>query len=254
MSLTKDFLGDNYEVVRRLSEGGMGIVYLVRHRHLETHRVVKVIREQYAHNPELQERFLREARTAIRLRHPKIAQIFDFSMTDDGSAFIVMEYIEGRTLQQLLRDEGPPPLDLALEIGRQVLEALDYLHGQGYVHRDISPDNLMLTKDFEDRRLVKLIDLGIAKRTGQEAGTQLTGHGMFLGKAKYSAPEAIEGKEVGAASDVYSFGAVLYELLTGLPPFDGQTFSQLLAAQLFKEPRPFSESDPQGRIPDILRR
>ena len=152
-----------YEILEKIREGGMGAIYKVRHRLLDEIRVVKVMRPQIADSEDQQRRFLREARAAIRLRHPNIAQLYDFAVEADGIAYMVMEFIDGVTLQEMLAKNGPPPLDLTLEIARQSLEALGYLHAHGYVHRDVSPDNLMLTQDVDGQPQVKLIDLGIAK-------------------------------------------------------------------------------------------
>ena len=177
-----------YEILEKIREGGMGAIYKVRHRLLDEIRVIKLMRQQLVEDEELKTRFLREARLAIKLRHPNIAQLYDFTVDDDGTAFIVMEFIDGMTLEDLLAFHGPPPLGLALEIAQQSLKALGYLHSKGFIHRDISPDNLMLTEDTDGQPLVKLIDLGIAK-TLEIGGEHLTQTGTFLGKIRYASPE-----------------------------------------------------------------
>ena len=137
-----------YEILEKLGEGGMGAVYKVRHRLLDDVRVIKMMRPQLVADEEFKARFQREARVAIQLRHPNIAHLIDFTIDEeDGTAFIVMEFIDGMTLEEVLRHSGPPPLGLAVEIGQQALRALACLHEKGFVHRDISPDNLMLTED-----------------------------------------------------------------------------------------------------------
>jgi len=241
-----------YEILAKLREGGMGAVYKVRHLLLDEIRVAKVIHPHLDDDPEVRARFLREARAASRLRHPNIAQLFDFMVDPAGDQFLVLEYIDGLTLRDLLRRHGPPNLSLGLEIARQSLAALGYLHRRGFVHRDISPDNLMLTRGPDGGPLVKLIDLGIAK--GPRASDHgLTRSGIFLGKPRYAAPEVIEGHEIDARADLYSFGVVLYELLTGHRPFEQDTPHELLLAHLRKPPRPFSETDPESRLPPPLR-
>lgn len=241
-----------YEILAKIREGGMGAVYKVRHLLLDEIRVAKVIHPDLDDDPEARARFLREARAASRLRHPNIAQLFDFMVDPAGDQFLVLEYIDGLTLRDLLRRHGPPSLALALEIARQSLAALGYLHRRGFVHRDIAPDNLMLTRGPDGGPLVKLIDLGIAK--GPRASDHgLTQSGIFLGKPRYAAPEALEGHEVDARSDLYSFGVVLYELLTGERPFEGKTPHELVIAHLRQPPRPFAETDPEGRVPPALR-
>ncbi len=254
MTLPLEEIQGKYEILQKIKEGGMGAIYKVRHLLLDEVRIIKVIRPQYADDAALQSRFRREARAAIRLRHPNIAQLYDFSVDEAGEAYMVMEFIDGVTLREMLTASGPPSLPLSLEIARQGLRALRYLHQQSYVHRDIAPDNLMLTRDFEGKPLVKLIDLGIIKHLEGEQ-VELTGTGMFLGKVRYSSPEQFSGKktEVTACSDLYSFGVMLYEMVTGVFPFEGESMSDLIAAHLFDPPRDFSETDPEGRIPAEVR-
>ncbi|MCH9647678.1 MAG: serine/threonine protein kinase [Deltaproteobacteria bacterium] len=249
-SLSLEELDGKYEILRKLREGGMGAIYKVRHRLLDEVRVIKVIHPQHEGDEGLQRRFHREAKTAIRLRHPNIAQLYDFSINDEGSAYIVMEFIEGITFQEMLGKGTPPSLGLALEIAQQGLEAIGYLHQQGFVHRDISPDNLMIARGFDGGPLVKLIDLGIAKNL--ERGGDLTATGTFLGKVRYCAPEGFAGDsaKVTPQSDLYSYGMLVYELLTGRCPIDGENFSELVSGHLFRAPLDFAQTDPEGRIPE----
>jgi serine/threonine-protein kinase len=247
-----------YKVLAKLSEGGMGAVYKVRHTLLDEIRVVKVILPHLGHTEELSDRFLREARAASRLRHANIAQILDFTVDEQGHELLVMEFIDGLTVKEILQRTGPPPLGLAVEIARQALAALGYLHRRGFVHRDISPDNLMLSRDADGRPLVKLIDLGIAKAIASDLGRDLddslTRTGIFLGKPRYASPEQLEDRgPIDARSDLYSFGIVLYELLTGRCPITGRSAQELMAAHLLRPPLPFDETDPQGRVPPGLR-
>lgn len=244
-----------YEILEKMGEGGMGAVYKVRHRLLEEVRVIKVMRPQLATDPKLRARFLREAKTAIKLRHPNVAQLFDCTVDDAGNAYMVMEFIEGVTLEQILEASGVPPIGLVLEVAIQSLAALGSLHKKKVIHRDIAPDNLMLTRDEDDGGpLVKLIDLGIAKVL--EADVGLTATGIFVGKLRYASPEHFqqhEGASVDARSDLYSFGIVLYELLTGTHPIVGESMSALIAGHLFHKPLEFAKSDPGNRVPEDLR-
>ena len=255
MSFPLPQIEGKYEILHKIKDGGMGAVYKVRHLLLDEVRVVKTIRPEIAEDPGLQERFLREAKTVIRLRHPNIAQLYDFAVGADGTAYIVMEYIEGVTLQELLAKGGTPPVSLTLEIAHQSLQALAYLHEKGFAHRDVAPDNLMLTRGFDGSPRVKLIDLGIVKRL-EDGGADLTAAGTFLGKARYAAPEQFSSTPaslVGPLSDIYSFGVMLYELLTGRLPYRGSGVNELIAGHLFREPIGFDESDPQGRVSAPLR-
>lgn len=246
---------EKYELVGKIKEGGMGAIYKVRHKLLGEERVVKIMRPQLEQDQEFAVRFLREAQTLIRVRHPKIAQLYDFFADEAGNAAMVMEYIPGIDLRELLRRHGPPSLGLAVEIAFQSLEAIGFLHRRHMVHRDISPDNLMLSRDADGKPLVKLIDLGIVKLLEAEA-TGLTSTGMFIGKVRYASPEqfkSTEGAPLDQRSDLYSFGVVFYELLTGRLPVVGDTASALIAAHLYHPPLGFDVTDPQGRVPSDLR-
>jgi TonB family protein len=229
----------------------MGSIYKVRHRLLDELRIVKMVRRSGA-SEEMADRFVREARAATRLRHPNVANIYDFAVGSDGKAYIVMEYIEGWDLLAILRGYGPPPLPLTIEIAHQALRALSYLHRFKILHRDISPDNLMLTRDVDGHPLVKLIDLGIAKAL-EEQPDEHTATGLFLGKPRYGSPEGFNGEALDERSDLYSFSVVLYELLTGCCPIAGTETSALMAGHLFLPPRAFSQTDPGGRVPEDLR-
>jgi TonB family protein len=251
LALLHEQIEGKYEILGKLREGGMGAVYKVRHRLLDEIRVVKVVLPQSGGTTAAAERFLNEAKVAIRLRHPNVADLHDFAVDDDGTAFIVMEYIDGWSLLEVLEGFGPPPLSLTLEIARQALRAIAYLHRQQIVHRDISPDNLMLSRDGEGQPLVKLIDLGIAKAVGADAGLTVTG--AFLGKPRYASPEQFEGRGVGPQSDLYSFAIVLYELLTGRCPVHGQDAPSFMVGHLLRPPLPFEEADPRGAVPGDLR-
>ena len=255
MPVAGTLIEGKYEILEKIKEGGMGTIYKVRHRLLDEVRVVKVMRPQIGADEELKRRFTQEAKTATRLKHPNIGAILDFALDSDGMAYIVMEFIDGVNLAELLRASGPPGVSMTLELAHQALQALGFLHRKNVVHRDVAPDNLMLTYDEDGRPQLKLIDLGIAKPLDNTIN--LTSTGVFLGKLKYSSPEQLgglaDGETLDARSDVYSLGVVLYELLTDRLPFPGDSPRELLAAHLFKEPIPFSVTDPNGRVPEPVR-
>ncbi|MGD9253067.1 MAG: protein kinase [Holophagae bacterium] len=248
-------LEGKYEILAKIREGGMGSVYKVRHRLLDEIRVIKVMRPHLADDEVLKARFLREAQVAIKLRHPNIAQIYDFTIDDDGYAYLVMEFIDGFNLQEVTRVLEKPPLGMVLEIAAQSLNALGYLHRKRMIHRDVSPDNLLVTRDEDGRLLVKLIDLGIVK-IHHEGDDSLTSAGTFLGKVRYSSPEHFrshEGVQVSEVSDLYSFGVVLYELLTATYPIKGTSVASLISGHLMHPPTDFDTSDPDGRVPAEIR-
>jgi serine/threonine protein kinase len=248
-------LEGKYEILSKLREGGMGTIYLVRHRLLDQIRVIKVMRAHARADPDLRRRFVDEAKMATRLNHPNLCTIHDFAVDEDATAYLVMEFIEGVNLAELRTIHGPPGLALSLEIAHQALLALGYLHRKNVVHRDVASDNLMLSKRDDGLPHVKIIDLGIAKEADRPI--EMTATGVFLGKLRYASPEQSgslpAGEKLDGRSDLYSLGIVLYELLTGVRPFAGENPAELLRAQLFNPPVSFEKSDPKGKVPPELR-
>jgi eukaryotic-like serine/threonine-protein kinase len=245
-----------YELLGQLEDEGGAEVYKVRHLFLEEVRLIKVVHPpSLAMTAEVTEAFLREARAVIKLRHPNISQLHDFTIDAEGDAYIVTELIEGLSLEEALAQEGPPPVPLTLTIAQQALRALGYLHRAGMVHRDVSPDKLMLTRDVDGRALVKWVGLGTAQILAA-GDSSPAGAGMFPARPRYASPEQFgaggEGA-VDARSDVYSFGVVLYELLTGHSPITGHDPFSLMAGHLSSPPRSFAETDPEGRVPAEVR-
>src|SRR5256712_2998638 len=234
-------LGGNYEVMGALGEGGMATVY--RGRRVSDGRpvAIKVLREQYAHDRGFVARFEREAQAVARLSHPHMVQVLD-SGRDGDVHFIVMEYVEGEDLKTLLRREHILPEKRAREIGAQVCEVLAYAHAQGIVHRDIKPQNILLTVDGE----VKVTDFGIARALASAAITET---GTVLGSVQYLSPEQARGTTVGRSADLYALGVVLYEMVTGQLPFDGESPIAIALSHVHKAP-----PAPSGLVPGLPER
>jgi len=246
-------LDGKYQVLAQLGVGGMGEVYKVLHIHLNAVRVIKLMRSAIAGEAGAHERFLREARLATKIQHPNVAALFDFSTLDDGSRYMVWEFIEGTNLHELIESRGPLAPRYAATLAIQALRGLDAIHRAGIVHRDVSPENLMITRDTndtdEDER-VKIIDLGIAK--GSDATEEKTKTGMFVGKWKYCSPEHLgmleAGERIDGRADIYSFGIVLYEMLAGVPPFQADTPHSYLMMHASERPKLMREINPT--VPD----
>jgi serine/threonine-protein kinase len=239
-----------YQIDAPLGAGGMGEVYKATDTRLDRTVAIKVLPEHVAGDPDLKQRFEREARTVAALNHPHICTLHDIG-NQDGIDFLVMEYLDGETLGQRL-EKGALPLDQALQIAIEIVDALDKAHRQGIVHRDLKPGNIMLTKAG-----AKLLDFGLAKlRKPGTVGTEgfsaatttqsgpLTERGMLLGTLPYMAPEQVEGKEADARSDIFSFGTIAYEMLTGHRPFGGESQASLIADIMHVEPPAVSAVQP----------
>ncbi|MDQ3891005.1 MAG: serine/threonine protein kinase, partial [Actinomycetota bacterium] len=239
------FAGSRYAVERLLGRGGMASVYLARDRDLERPVAVKVLADPLALDEEFSARFRREAKTAAQLSHPNIVQVYDTG-EEGGRIFIVMEYVDGESLDRLLGRERKLAPVRAIELGVQVCSALHYAHGKGVVHRDVKPGNLLLRTDGT----VKVADFGIARPA---YGTQLTQAGTVLGTVGYVPPEVVAGEAATARSDLYSLGVVLYELLTGRPPYRVESLAQLGRGQEPPEVGELEPAVPPGAAAAVMR-
>jgi serine/threonine protein kinase len=254
-------LDGKYEIVRRLGSGGMGEVHLARHLHLQELRVIKILRQDLASDPSAQARFLREARLATQIKHPNVAILYDFSRLQDGSFYMVWEYIEGQDVGDRIRKSGPFPVPVAIQLGIQALRGLEAIHQTGVIHRDLSPDNLMITEDRRGQLRMKIIDLGLARTLGADnnpaPNLEITQVGMFMGKLQYCSPEqagTVSGETLDRRSDIYSFALVLYEMLVGLPPFDSENPHGFIFKRLSEDPLSLVGRNPSVEIPVELDR
>ena len=249
-------LDGKYEIVQRLGSGGMGEVYLVRHVHLQELRVVKILRQDLAADPSAQKRFMREARLATQVKHPNVAILYDFSTLQDGSFYMVWEHIHGQDVGDRIRRVGPFPVATAVRLGIQALHGLEAVHATGVIHRDLSPDNLMITEDKAGNLRLKIIDLGLARTLEADANFEITQVGMFMGKLQYCSPEQASpgGTSLDHRSDLYSFGLVLYEMIAGLPPFESENQHGFIFKRLSEDPLPLRGRNPQIDVPVELDR
>jgi serine/threonine-protein kinase len=223
-------IAGRYRLEGRLGFGGMSTVHLALDLRLERQVAVKLLAEHLADDPAFVSRFQREAQAAARLVHPNIVQVFDSGRDErTGQYFIVMEYIEGSSCAEILRDDGWVEVDEALSIIEQACEGLQYAHSHGVVHRDVKPGNLLRAREGE----VKLADFGIAKATEQSSITQV---GSVLGTAAYLAPEQARGEEAGPSADLYALGVVTYQLISGRLPYEASSLTELALKQQEEEP------------------
>ena len=236
-------LGDRYTLVELLGDGGMAKVYLARDNSLDREVALKVLREQFAGDEEFVERFRREAMSIAALNHPGIVQVYDRGRTEDGTFYIVMEYVPGGTLKERIKGKGNLASGEAAGIASQVADALAVAHDHGIIHRDIKPQNVLLTASGE----AKVSDFGIARAASAKTMTQTN---SLLGTLAYMSPEQVRGERVGPASDLYSLGVVLYEMLTGEPPYQGDDPIATAMKHLDEPPR--NPQEMNSAVPEEL--
>jgi serine/threonine protein kinase len=251
-------LDGKYEIVQRLGTGGMGEVYLVRHVHLHELRVVKILRQDLATDPSAQKRFMREARLATQIKHPNVATLYDFATLPEGSFYMVWEHIQGQDVGDRIRSQGPFPVPVAVRLGVQALQGLEAVHNAGIIHRDLSPDNLMITEEKGGQPRIKIIDLGLARSLEPDDHHEITQVGMFMGKLRYCSPEQAGVTGVGGAldhrSDLYSFGLVLYEMIAGQAPFESDNPNGFIFKRLSEDPLSLRGRNPNVDVPMELDR
>ncbi|HOX05101.1 MAG TPA: protein kinase [Planctomycetota bacterium] len=240
-----DFEIPGYQIIERVGEGGMGIVYKARQVSMDRVVALKVLSEKYSSNGEFIDRFIREARAAGKLNHPNVIHVHDVSRAG-GRNFFSMEFVDGPSVKKLLKQSGRLPVGKCMEIIVQAAKALEFAHENGIIHRDVKPDNIMLTSEG----IVKIADLGIAKSFEEEDPAQQPGKRRVLGTPHYMAPEQAMGKALDRRADVYSLGATFYHMLTGTTPFKGTTVAELLKAHVQERLEPVQHLN--AEVPDAV--
>jgi serine/threonine protein kinase len=235
-------LDSKYQILSRLGEGGMGVVYCAHRVHIGDNVAVKVLHRQYVRDAKAVERFRREARSAALIRHPNVVVIHDFNEAEakGAPAYIVMELVRGKSLRDLLRDDRTVAPTRAVALMQQICAGVGAGHRQGIVHRDLKPDNVIVTPAEDGAgESVKVLDFGLAKLRDAAIESSLTETGALLGTPSYMPPEQCRGEPLDARSDVYSLGAMLYEMLTGNRPFVAPTVAGIIAKHIYEAPPPF---------------
>lgn len=247
-------IGGKFLVQSLVGDGGMSIVYKAMQQGINRPVAIKLLRDELCDDESNVKRFQREAKAVSQLSHPNLVAIYDVGTANTGQPYMVMEFLQGKTLGDLLEAEGPMPVERALGIFIQICDVMQYAHSKGFVHRDLKPHNVMLVKAGDKPDFVKLVDFGIVKLDGikQAISQKLTAAGEICGSPIYMSPEQILDEPVDARSDVYSLGIVMYECLAGRPVFGGKRITDVLQKHVNQPPEPFAEACPDIHVPPAL--
>ena len=250
-------IAGKYKVVRLLGEGGMGCVYQGEQMLGTTARkvAVKTLHKHLSHDESIKARFKREVGTVAALEHPNTIQVFDFGSMEDGTLYIVMEFVQGRCVADVLEKDGAMPPERVLNILRQVVGSLEEAHGHGIVHRDLKPDNVVLAERAGQKDWVEVLDFGIAKRSSEHDPNEakLTQQGMVLGTPPYMSPEQFTGQPIDVRSDIYALGVMAYEMLTGRLPWEANTAWEWASKHMTEPPTPLERQPLGPNVPDSMR-
>jgi serine/threonine protein kinase len=251
----RDILEGQFQILQKIGSGGMGAVYKASQPAMNRMVGVKILHPKLANRKDLVSRFRREARAMSHLSHPNTTKVFLYGELDDGSLYIVMEFLEGKNLNQTVRSEGPFLMERALPILIQVCGALDEAHKQGIIHRDLKPENIFLVQAGGLRDYPKVLDFGLAKVTEREmrpGSLILTQEGMVFGTPEFMSPEQAQGKVLTAGSDLYSLAVILYEVLTGKLPFDAKSPMEYIQLHVTGKPIPLNQRAAGKTFPPLL--
>jgi eukaryotic-like serine/threonine-protein kinase len=252
----RDILNGQYQILQKVGQGGMGAVYRALQPHINRMVGVKILHPKLANRKDLVSRFRREARAMGKLTHPNTVKVFDYGVLDDGgSLYIIMEFLEGKNLNQTVRADGPFAMERALPVLIQVCGALDEAHRAGIIHRDLKPENIFLVQSGGLRDFAKVLDFGLAKLGESQmrpGSVILTQEGMVFGTPEFMSPEQAQGKPLTAASDLYSLAVILYEVLTGKLPFDAKSAMDYIQLHVTGKPVPLNQRTPGRVFPALL--
>lgn len=252
-------IAGRFTIKSLLGEGGIGRVYVAEQTvgNAKRRLAVKMLLPEHASNPEMVRRFFRECEVVSLVEHPNVVRIYDFGEAEPGAFYIAMELVAGRSLAAILRSEGPLPPERALHVLAQACRAVAAVHERGVIHRDLKPDNLMISATADDRDFVKVLDFGIAKPLGAGASapesSAVTRAGVVLGSPPYMSPEQFLGEDVDVRTDVYALGVVAYEMTTGALPFEASSMSEWATRHLTATPRPFDDTKAGTLVPHAMR-
>jgi serine/threonine protein kinase len=252
-NIGRDLLDGQFQILQKIGSGGMGSVYKAAQPAMNRMVAVKILHPKLTNRKDLVSRFRREARAMSHLTHPNTVKVFLYGDLDDGSLYIVMEYLDGKNLNQVVRKEGPMAIERAIPVLIQVCGALQEAHLQGIIHRDLKPENIFLSTNGGLKDYPKVLDFGLAKVTERElrpGSIMLTQEGMVFGTPEFMSPEQAQGKPLDARSDIYSLAVILYEVLTGKLPFDARTPMEYIQMHVTRPPIPIDDRVPGRRFPD----
>jgi eukaryotic-like serine/threonine-protein kinase len=251
----RDILNGSFQILQKIGSGGMGAVYRALQPEMNRMVGVKILHPKLASRQDLVSRFRREARAMSQLTHPNTVKVFLYGELDDGSLYIIMEFLEGKNLNQTLRADGPFSAERALPILIQICGALDEAHKAGIIHRDLKPENIFIVQTAGIRDYPKVLDFGLAKvgeRQMRPGSVILTQEGMVFGTPEFMSPEQAQGKTLTAASDIYSLAVILYEVLTGKLPFDAKSPMDYIQLHVTGRPVPLNQRVPGRVFPPLL--
>jgi serine/threonine-protein kinase len=251
----RDILNGQFQILQKIGSGGMGSVYKALQPAMNRMVAVKILHPKLANRKDLVSRFRREARAMSHLTHPNTVKVYLYGELEDGSLYIVMEFLEGKNLNQTVRQEGPMTIERGLPILIQACHALQEAHQNGIIHRDLKPENIFVTQQGGMKDYAKVLDFGLAKVTEREmrpGSIILTQEGMVFGTPEFMSPEQAQGKTLTPASDIYSLAVILYEVLTGKLPFDAKNPMEYIQLHVTAKPKPINERVPGKTFPPLL--